>query len=80
MAQKDHPLFITITGVAGAGKTTLANIIGGVLRDRGMTVQIADDNGHTILQTPMMNAQAVLRQNTLINITTSDRPMTGVPL
>lgn len=80
MSKHETPVFIVISGVKGAGKTSVAHIIGARLRDLGMDVNIADDNGQTILQPDMLQGDLVLEQHSPIFITTSDRKNTGVPI
>jgi len=80
MSRHETPVFITISGEAGAGKTTLANIIGARLRDIGMDVKVADDNGKSILQAPILQGNLLVAPNSPVFITTSDRANTPAPI
>jgi len=79
MSVHETPIFITITGAKGAGKTSIANIIGARLRDIGLLVSIADDNGQTILHAEALDGNIVLEPNSPVFITTSDRAITETP-
>lgn len=79
MSKHETPIFITITGAQGAGKTSVANIVGARLRDLGMMVKVADDNGATILDEAVLDGNIVLEPNSPIFITTSDRAITETP-
>ena len=80
MSKHETPVFITVSGIKGAGKTSIANIVGARLRDLGMMVSVADDNGKTIIDTSILQGNIVLSPNSPIYITTSDREITPVPL
>lgn len=79
MSQHESPIYITITGGAKAGKTSILNIIGARLRDIGMLVQCADNNGADIVNVDTLDGSLVLAQNSPIFITTSDRSITPTP-
>lgn len=79
MSKHETPVFIVITGAAGAGKTTLANIIGARLRDIGMLVSVADDNGQTIVAADILQGNMLVEPNSPVFITTSDRATTPTP-
>ena len=80
MSKHEIPVFITISGIKGAGKTSIANIIGARLRDLGMLVSVADDNGETMVDAAILQGDIVLQPNSPIYITTSDRSVTPAPI
>lgn len=79
MSAHESPIFITITGGKGAGKTSILNIVGARLRDLGMDVSCADNNGADIVQATILDGNIVLAPNSPIFITTSDRAKTETP-
>ena len=80
MSRHEVPVFITVSGVKGAGKTSVAHIIGARLRDLGCLVSVADDNGQTVVASDVLQGDIVLSPNSPVFITTSDRPVTPVPI
>lgn len=80
MSKHEIPVFITISGIAGAGKTSLAHIIGAHLRNIGLLVHVADDNGQTILPAEILQGDLVLEPMAPVFITTSDRTVTPAPI